>query len=105
MVALTGSEKKREANLLKGFWRSTPARSESGMTMHEVPLSRMPGIQLMRPGDSYEVPSGIDLMLETGNAGGLQITVGGKKLPPLGPTGQVRRNIPLDAELLLSGLN
>lgn len=61
--------------------------------------------QLMRPGDSYEVPSGIDLMLETGNAGGLQITVGGKKLPPLGPTGQVRRNIPLDAELLLSGLN
>ena len=60
---------------------------------------------LMRPGDSYEVPSGIDLMLETGNAGGLQITVGGKKLPPLGPTGQVRRNIPLDAERLLSGVN
>ena len=61
--------------------------------------------QLMRPGDSYEVPSGIDLMLETGNAGGLQITVGGKRLPPLGPTGQVRRNIPLDAEWFLRGVN
>ena len=61
--------------------------------------------QLMRPGDSYEVPSGIDLLLETGNAGGLQITVGGKRVPPLGPTGQVRRNIPLDAERLLSGVN
>ncbi|MGB0631635.1 MAG: RodZ domain-containing protein [Alphaproteobacteria bacterium] len=61
--------------------------------------------QLMRPGDSYEVPSGADLVLETGNAGGLQITVGGKRVPSLGPTGQVRRNIPLDAERLLSGTN
>jgi hypothetical protein len=49
-LRLTGSEKKREANLLKGFWRRTPERSESGRTMHEVPESRMPGIQLIRPG-------------------------------------------------------
>jgi len=61
--------------------------------------------QLMRPGDSYEVPSGADLMLETGNAGGLQISVGGKPVPPLGPIGEVRRNIPLNAEKLLSGVN
>lgn len=61
--------------------------------------------QLMRPGDSYEVPSGADLVLETGNAGGLQITVGGKRAPSLGPIGQIRRNIPLDAEILLRGLN
>lgn len=61
--------------------------------------------QLMRPGDSYEVPSGADLMLETGNAGGLQITIGGKRAPSLGPVGQIRRNIPLDAERLLRGLN
>lgn len=61
--------------------------------------------QLMRPGDSYEVPSGADLVLETGNAGGLQITVGGKRAPSLGPVGQIRRNIPLDAEKLLRGLN
>ena len=61
--------------------------------------------QLMRPGDSYEVPSGADLMLETGNAGGLQISVGGKPVPPLGPIGEIRRNIPLNAEKLLSGVN
>jgi len=61
--------------------------------------------QLMRPGDSYEVPSGADLVLETGNAGGLQISVGDRRVPSLGPMGQVRRNIPLDAEGLLSGAN
>jgi cytoskeleton protein RodZ len=59
--------------------------------------------QLMRPGDSYEVPSGTDLVLETGNAGGLQITVGGQRAPPLGDKGQIRKNIPLDAQKLLSG--
>lgn len=61
--------------------------------------------QLLRPGDSHVVRSGADLLLETGNAGGLQITVGGKRVPSLGPTGQIRRNIPLDAERLLSGVN
>lgn len=61
--------------------------------------------QLMRRGDSYEVPSGADLVLETGNAGGLQITVGGKRVPALGPVGEIRRNIPMDAEKLLRGIN
>ena len=61
--------------------------------------------QLMRRGDSYEVPSGADLILETGNAGGLQITVGGKRTPSLGPIGEIRRNIPLDAAKLLGGIN
>ncbi|CAN0192323.1 unnamed protein product [Discosporangium mesarthrocarpum] len=61
--------------------------------------------QLMRRGDSYEVPSGADLVLETGNAGGLQITVGGKRVPALGPIGEIRRNIPMDAEKLLRGIN
>lgn len=61
--------------------------------------------QLMRRGDSYEVPSGADLVLETGNAGGLQITVGGKRAPALGPVGEIRRNIPMDAEKLLRGIN
>ena len=57
--------------------------------------------QLMRPGDSYEVPSGAHLVLQTGNAGGLQITVGGKQIPPLGQAGDFRDNILLDADSLL----
>jgi cytoskeleton protein RodZ len=61
--------------------------------------------QLMRRGDSYEVPPGADLILETGNAGGLQITVGGERAPSLGPIGEIRRNIPLDGQKLLSGIN
>jgi len=59
--------------------------------------------QLMRSGDSYEVPSGTDLVLETGNAGGLQIFVGGQRAPSLGDKGVIRKNIPLDAQKLLSG--
>ncbi len=61
--------------------------------------------QLMRAGDSYEVPSGAGLVLETGNAGALEIRVDGRRIPSLGPVGEIRRNIPLDAEKLLSGIN
>ena len=48
-----------------------------------------------------EVPPGAHLVLQTGNAGGLQITVGGKQIPPLGQAGDVRDNILLDADSLL----
>ena len=61
--------------------------------------------RLMRTGDRYDVPSGSDLFLETGNAGVLRITVDGKLMPSLGPIGKVRRNIPLNAESLMSGAN
>lgn len=59
--------------------------------------------QLMKPGDSYEVPSGANLVLQTGNAGGLQLTVDGRRVPALGQVGDVRENVPLDADKLLSG--
>jgi len=61
--------------------------------------------QLMRSGDSYEVPSDSGLLLETGNAGGLQITVDGKPTHSLGPVGEIRRNILLEAKSLLRGVN
>ena len=70
-------------------------------TGNNVPLFS----RLMRRGDIYEVPFGADLILETGNAGGLQISVGGRRVPSLGPIGEIRRNIELDAEKLLSGIN
>lgn len=61
--------------------------------------------QMMRPGDRYVVPSGADLVLDTGNAGGLQISINEKVVPTLGSNGQIRRDIPLNAEKLLHGLN
>ena len=60
--------------------------------------------QVLRAGDSYAVPAERPgLRFDTGNAGGLEITVDGQALPPLGPSGAVRRNIPLDADKLLAG--
>lgn len=58
--------------------------------------------RLLRAGDSYQVPLREGLRLMTGNAGGLLIEVDGTLLPPLGGTGEVRRNIPLDAASLQS---
>ena len=61
--------------------------------------------QLMRPGDRYEVRSGDNLILDTGNAGGLAISIGNKSVPALGFPGQIRRNILLNAKKLLQGTN
>jgi cytoskeleton protein RodZ len=59
--------------------------------------------RVLRVGDSYMVPNEADLTLLTGNAGGLEVSVDGRALEPLGPVGAVRRNIPLDPEALISG--
>ncbi len=59
--------------------------------------------RILRPGDVYIVPNRAGLMLMTGNAGGLAITVDGRPVPPLGPVGAVRRNVVLDPERLLVG--
>lgn len=56
--------------------------------------------QVLREGESYEVPEESGLVLLTGNAGGLTIVLDGKPLPPLGPVGSVRRNIALDPDVL-----
>jgi len=59
--------------------------------------------QVLRAGETYHVPNRQGLKFDTGNAGGLEITVDGKPVPPVGPSGSVRRNIPLDADKLLAG--
>lgn len=59
--------------------------------------------RVLRVGDTYLVPNQQDLTLLTGNAGGLEITVDGRALAPLGPVGAVRRNIPLDPQALVGG--
>ena len=64
----------------------------------EVPvLSR-----LMREGETFVVPARPGLMMTTGNVGGIEILIDGKAIPRLGPVGEIRTNIALDAESLLS---
>ncbi len=56
--------------------------------------------RVLRVGDAYRVPNRPGLSLVTGNAGGLEFTVDGEVVPPLGPVGSVRRNVALDPALL-----
>ncbi|MES2729416.1 MAG: RodZ domain-containing protein [Pseudomonadota bacterium] len=46
-----------------------------------------------------------DLVLTTGNAGGIEVYVNGQILPQLGDVGQVRKNISLDPSQLQTRLN
>ena len=58
---------------------------------------------ILKAGDSYSVPDKPQLKLDTGNLGALQILVDGRAMPPLGKTGDVRRGIALDPDLLQKG--
>ncbi|HKP25627.1 MAG TPA: RodZ domain-containing protein [Dongiaceae bacterium] len=64
----------------------------------EVVFSRV-----LRSGETYTVPEDKGLTLTTGNAGGIEILVNGKKLKSLGTVGLVKRDIPLDPKKLQDG--
>ena len=49
----------------------------------------------LQPGDIFLVPNRDDLALWTGNAGGLELIVDGRRIPPLGEPGTVVRNVSL----------
>ncbi len=59
--------------------------------------------RLLRRGDSYRVPNRPGLNLMVGNAGSLEVSVDGRKVPALGAVGQVRRDIRLDPDKLQTG--
>ncbi len=59
--------------------------------------------RVLRAGETYTVPNETGLMLTTGNAGGIEIVLDGKKLKSLGSVGLVRRDFPLDAKKLKDG--
>jgi len=61
--------------------------------------------KVMHAGDSFPVPADKPgLTLTTGNAGATVIAVDGAPIPAsLGPSGMVRRDLPLDADMLKSG--
>jgi cytoskeleton protein RodZ len=53
--------------------------------------------------DEFRLPNRADLFLMTGNAGGLEILVDGKKVADIGELGVVRRRVLLDPKRLLAG--
>jgi cytoskeleton protein RodZ len=59
--------------------------------------------RVLRPGETWQVPARQPLMLTTGNAGGVDLVVDGVVAPSLGGTGVVRRDMPLDADIIKDG--
>jgi cytoskeleton protein RodZ len=59
--------------------------------------------RILHPGETWEVPARPNLTLTTGNAGGTDIVVDGTTSPSLGGIGVVRRDLPLDPDLIRDG--
>jgi cytoskeleton protein RodZ len=61
----------------------------------------------LHSGETWTVPAQAEgaeqLLLTTGNAGGTELLVDGTLAPPLGSAGMVRRDLPLDPEVIRSG--
>lgn len=59
--------------------------------------------RVMKAGETFPVPTRANLVLNTGNAGRVEILVDGALVPPLGGQGAVRKDVPLDPDLLKAG--
>ncbi|MFD2234088.1 helix-turn-helix domain-containing protein [Phaeospirillum tilakii] len=59
--------------------------------------------RLLRRGDALRLPNRPGLVLMAGNAGALEVTVDGRRIPALGAVGQVRRDVRLDPDRLGGG--
>jgi cytoskeleton protein RodZ len=59
--------------------------------------------RILHPGDTWVVPAQPNLLLTTGNAGGTVLVVDGTMGTPLGASGAVRRDLPLDPDLIKDG--
>jgi cytoskeleton protein RodZ len=57
----------------------------------------------LHPGDTWTVPQQAGLVFTTGNAGGTVLVVDGVAAPALGNSGAVRRDLPLDPNLIKEG--
>jgi len=60
--------------------------------------------RILEPGDAYDVPNEDGLVMDTGNAGAIEMIVDGHEVPPLGRPGDVRRRISLVPEDFLAAL-
>jgi cytoskeleton protein RodZ len=59
--------------------------------------------KVMKAGETFPVPSRANLVLNTGNAGRVEIVVDGAVVPSIGGPGAVRKDVPLDPDLLKAG--
>ena len=59
--------------------------------------------RVMKAGETFAVPTRANLVLTTGNAGRVEIVVDGAVVPSIGGPGSVRKDVPLDPELLRAG--
>ncbi|BBE35707.1 helix-turn-helix domain-containing protein [Sphingosinicella microcystinivorans] len=74
------------------------AREDAWVKIYEASTGRSVFQGVMAAGDRYEVPvDRQDLLLWTGRAGALDLTVGGTAIPPLGAATQTVRDVPLTA--------
>ena len=90
----------------EGNWEArvvVKARTESWVQVMSTDDGELLLTRLLRPGDKYLVPNREDLLLMTGNAGGIEIIVDGKVVPSIGQPGTVRDNVALVPERLLAG--
>ena len=60
--------------------------------------------RVMKAGEIFPVPDRPNLILNTGNAGRVEILVDGVQVPPIGGQGAVRKDVPLDPEPLKEGV-
>lgn len=78
------------------------ARADSWVQVRDETTGQVVMTRLLKAGERYPVPDRKGLKLLTGNAGALEVLVDGKTVPSLGAIGAVRRDIPLDPDLLRS---
>ncbi len=64
----------------------------------QVLLSRV-----LHAGETWDVPEQPNLLLTTGNAGGTDLLIDGTATGSLGGSGVVRRDLPLDPDLIRDG--
>ncbi len=76
------------------------ARADTWVQVRERGSGTVLFNRVLRPGETYRAPDRPGLLLTTGNAGGLEIIVGGDALPALGGHGVVRRDLPLEPDAL-----
>ncbi len=75
---------------------------ETSWVQIEAPGNQVLLTRVLSPGDSYRVPNSGDILLKTGNAGGLEVRVDGELIGPLGEQGEVIKDVLLEPDSLLA---